>query len=223
VRFPDAGAAYAEYVAAPASQVALKPHAIGHIAAAGVPLAALTAWQALFDVARLATGQRVLVHAAAGGVGHLAVQFARWAGATVIGTASARNRAFLTQLGVDRFVNYRAARFEEAVGEVDVVLDPIGGETRRRSWQLLRRGGILVALVDRASAAQGGGTRGRYMLAHPDGTQLSRISRLIDSGYIKPHVDVIYPLQAARAAHAYGQRGHTRGKIVLRVTEKDEA
>jgi NADPH:quinone reductase-like Zn-dependent oxidoreductase len=227
IRFPDVGATYAEYVAAPVSQVALKPHSLDHIESAGVPLAGLTAWQALFDVARLERGQRLLVHAAAGGVGHLAVQFAKRAGATVIGTASARNDAFLRQLGVDQAIDYRSVRFEELVRDVDVVLDPIGGETRRRSWQVLRAGGILVGLVDRASAeaasARGGtdSVRGQYMLAHPDGEQLARIARWIDAGYVRPHVDAVYPLSGARKAHEYGQRGHTRGKIILQVVEKE--
>jgi NADPH:quinone reductase-like Zn-dependent oxidoreductase len=224
VRFPDVGATYAEYVAAPASEIALKPRVLDHVAAAGVPLAGLTAWQALFDVAQLGPGQRVLVHAAAGGVGHLAVQYARWAGATAIGTASVRNKAFLRELGAVRAIDYRTVRFEEAVREVDVVLDPIGGETRRRSWQTLKRGGVLVGLVDRASAEAvppgAEGVRGRYMLAHPDGEQLSEIARLIDAGHVRPHVDAVYPLERASEAHAHGQRGHTRGKIVLRVVER---
>jgi NADPH:quinone reductase-like Zn-dependent oxidoreductase len=225
VRFPDVGATYAEYVAVPASQIALKPRSLDHIEAAGVPLAGLTAWQALFGVAQLERGQRVLVHAAAGGVGHLAVQFARRAGATVIGTASGRNAPFLRRLGVDQAIDYRSVRFEELVRDVDVVLDPIGGETRRRSWQVLRGGGILVGLVDRASAEAApvpGGTgsvRGQYMLAHPDGEQLARIAHWIDAGQVRPHVDAVYPLREASKAHEFGQRGHTRGKIVLRVVE----
>ncbi len=226
IRFPEVGATYAEYVAAPASQVALKPHSLDHIEAAGVPLAGLTAWQALLDVAQLQRGQRVLIHAAAGGVGHLAVQFAKWVGATAIGTASGRSEAFLRQLGVDQVIDYRAVRFEEVVRDVDVVLDPIGGETRQRSWQVLRAGGILVALVDRASAEATsappgtGSVRGQYMLAHPDGEQLARIAQLIDAGQVRPHVDAVYPLKDAHRAHEYGQKGHTRGKIVLQVARK---
>jgi NADPH2:quinone reductase len=227
IRFPDVGAAYAEYVAAPASQVAPKPRLLDHIEAAGMPLAGLTAWQALFNVAQLGRGQRALIHAAAGGVGHLAVQFAKWAGATVVGTASGRNEAFLRQLGVDQAIDYRTVRFEEDARAVDVVLDPIGGETRQRSWQVLKRGGILVGLVDRASAEAVaaplgiGSVRGQYMLVHPDGEQLAQIAHLIDAGQIRPHVDAVYPLREARKAHEYSQKGHTRGKIVLQVIKKE--
>jgi NADPH:quinone reductase-like Zn-dependent oxidoreductase len=227
IRFPDVGAAYAEYVAAPVSQVALKPHSLGHVEAAAVPLAGLTAWQALFDVARLQRGQRVLIHAAAGGVGHLAVQFAKRAGVIVIGTASGRNAAFLRQVGVDQAIDYRALRFEEVVRDVDVVLDPIGGETRRRSWQVLRAGGILVGLVDRASVEAApvppgtGSVRGQYMLAHPDRDQLARIAQWIDASQVRPHVDAVYPLSQASRAHEHSQKGHTRGKIVLQVVEKE--
>jgi NADPH:quinone reductase-like Zn-dependent oxidoreductase len=224
--FPEVGAAYAEYVATPVSHIALKPHSVDHVSAAGVPLAGLTAWQALFDVAQLKAGQRVLVHAAAGGVGHLAVQFARWAGATVIGTASGRNHAFLRRLGVDQVVDYRAVRFEEVIHDVDVVLDVIGGDTRQRSWQVLKPGGVLVGLVDRTSIEDvppgADGIRARYMLAHPDGAQLAEIARLIDSGDIRPHIDAVYPLQGAIKAHECSQRGRTRGKIVLRVVEKEQ-
>jgi NADPH:quinone reductase-like Zn-dependent oxidoreductase len=223
IRFPDVGAAYAEYVVAPASEIAHKPRALDHIAAAGVPLAGLTAWQALFGMAQLRAGQRVLIHAAAGGVGHFAVQFARWAGATVIGTASARNEAFLRELGADQAIDYCTVRFEEVVCEVDVVLDPIGGDTRQRSWQVLKRGGILVGLVDRTSAdaAPQEGVRGKYMLAHPDGNQLAEIARLIDAGHVRPHIDAVYPLQKASKAHEHGQRGRTRGKVVLRVEKRE--
>jgi NADPH:quinone reductase-like Zn-dependent oxidoreductase len=220
VCFPDEGATYAEYAAVPAAQLAPKPRSLGHVAAAGVPLAGLTAWQALFDVAQLLAGQTVLVHAAAGGVGHVAVQLAKWQGATVIGTASGRNASFLRQLGVDQMIDYTSTRFQEVTPQVDVVLDPIGGETRQRSWGVLKKGGLLVGLVDRASAeAAPEGKRGRYMLAHPDGEQLAEISRLIDAGHLKPAVDKVFSLNQAASAHELGQTGHTRGKIVLRIIE----
>jgi NADPH:quinone reductase-like Zn-dependent oxidoreductase len=227
VRFPDAGATYAQYAALPAAHLAPKPRSLDHLEAASVPLAGLTAWQALFDVACLEPGQTILVHAAAGGVGHLAVQLARWRGATVTGTASARNEAFLREIGCDRVIDYRATRFEELVHEVDVVLDPSGGVTRQRSWRALARGGLLVGLVDRASMeappafALQAQVRGCYMLAHPDGAQLAEIGRLIDKGHMRPNVDRIFRLSEAAEAHRYGELGHTRGKIVLQVKGED--
>jgi NADPH:quinone reductase-like Zn-dependent oxidoreductase len=223
VCFPDEGATYAEYAAVPAAHLAPKPRSLDHLAAAGVPLVGLTAWQALFDVARLRAGQTILVHAAAGGVGHVAVQLAKWRGARVIGTASGRNEAFLRQLGVDHVVDYVVDRFEQRVHEVDVVLDPIGGETRERSWNVLAKGGLLVGLVDRASAEMPPeGKRGRYMLARPDGQQLAEIGRTIEAGHATPSVDRVFALSHAARAHALGQVGHTRGKIVLRVTQQRE-
>ena len=139
--------AYAEYVAARPMHLALKPSSIDHIRAGAVPLASLTAWQSLFEVAGLKSGQTVLIHAAAGGVGHFAVQLAKWKGAKVIGTASAGNEGFLRELGADEVIDYRISRFEEAVHDVDVVLDTIGGDTQERSWQVLKKGGILVATL----------------------------------------------------------------------------
>jgi NADPH:quinone reductase-like Zn-dependent oxidoreductase len=220
VRFPDEGATYAEYAAVPAAHLTLKPRSLGHLATAGMPLVGLTAWQALFDVAQLRAGQAILVHAAAGGVGHVAVQLAKWRGARVIGTASGRNKAFLRQIGVDQVVDYTTTRFDQVVRQVDVVLDPLGGATRERSWSVLAEGGLLVGLVDRASAeAPPEDKRGRYMLAHPDGAQLAELTRLVDAGYLAPTVDRVFGLGGAASAHTLGESGHTRGKIVLRIAE----
>ncbi|MBV9772561.1 MAG: NADP-dependent oxidoreductase [Gemmatimonadetes bacterium] len=220
IRFPEIGAAYAEYATAPAAHLARKPASLSHEEAAALPLVALTAWQALFDTAGLSAGQRVLIHAAAGGVGHVAVQLARWKGAEVIGTASARNEGFLRELGVDRFVDYNAGPLEEAVGgDVDVVLDPIGGETQERSLRLLRRGGILVSIVgappaDRAAEL---GVRGERILVRPHREQLVEIARLVEEGKLRPTLDSVFPLAEARAAHERIDSHRARGKIVLRV------
>lgn len=211
--------AYAEYVAARALILALKPNSIDFTQGAAVPLASLTAWQSLFEVARLQSGQSVLVHGGAGGVGHFAVQFAKWKGARVIATASAANESFLRELGADEVIDYRSTKFEKAVQDVDVVLDTIGGDTQLRSWQVLRRGGILVATLGISSleAARDRGVRGEGVLVHPDATQLSQIAVLIDEGMVKPAVAKVLPLAEASRAHELSQTGHVRGKIVLQV------
>jgi len=211
--------AYAEYVAARTLNLAFKPNSIDHIQAGAVPLASLTAWQSLFEVAGLKSGQTVLIHAAAGGVGHFAVQFAKWKEAKVIGTASAGNENFLRGLGADEVIDYRTTKFEEAVQDVDVVLDTIGGDTQQRSWQVLRKGGILVATLGISSleAAHQHGVRGEGVMVHPDAAQLTQIAALIDAGKLKPAVTTILPLAEAARAHELGERGHVRGKIVLQV------
>ena len=213
------GGGYAQYVALKASSLAPKPSNIDHLQAASAPLASLTAWQSLFEAADLEAGQTVLIHAAAGGVGHLAVQLAKWKGARVIGTASARNKGFLEDLGADEVIDYRTARFEEAVQEVDLVLDTIGGETQERSWQVLKQGGTLVGTLGIASpdAAQERGLRGEGVLVHPDGSQLARITELIEAGDLMPFVSTVLPLKEAAKAHELSQGGHVRGKIVLEV------
>ena len=162
--------AYAAYVATQSSNLALRPRTIDATQAGAVPLASLTAWQSLFEVADLKSGQTVLIHAAAGGVGHFAVQFAKWKGARVIGTASAENADFLKGLGADEVIDYPTTRFEEVVHNVDVVLDTIGGDTQERSWQVLRKGGILVATLGISSqeAARKHGVRGEGVMVHPD-------------------------------------------------------
>ena len=211
--------AYAEYVAAGIGDLVRKPGSIDHVQAAAVPLAALTAWQSLFEVAGLAPGHTVLIHAAAGGVGHFAVQFAKWQGARVIGTASASNETFLRELGADEVIDYRTSRFEEVVSEVDVVLDTIGGETQQRSFKVLKKGGILVATlgISFPQAALEYGVRGEGMRVHVDTAQLSQIAALIDAGNLKPAVTTILPLAAAARAHELSQTGQVRGKIVLKV------
>jgi NADPH:quinone reductase-like Zn-dependent oxidoreductase len=209
--------AYAEYIVVKAAEVALKPTTVGFIQAAAVPLAGLTAWQSLFDLAHLKAGQKVLIHAAAGGVGHYAVQFAKWAGAHVIGTASARHHEFLCALGVHEALDYTTTPFEEVVGDVDVVLDTIGGEVWQRSWQVLKKGGILVSTLRGPEA--GGADSLNKLCAHvfvqPDAAQLGEIAALIDSGHVRPEIAGTFPLREAAEAHRASEGGHTRGKIVL--------
>ena len=211
--------AYAEYIAVKEAEVAFKPRSIDHIHAGAIPLASLTAWQAIFDTAGLSAGQKILIHAAAGGVGSFAVQLAKWKGAYVIATASGRNQSFLRELGVDEPIDYEETRFEDLVRDVDVVFDTIGGDTQKRSWKVLKKGGILVSIAAPPSAEEAAknGVRQAFIFMTPNGAELTEIGRLVDSGKLKPVVETVLPLPDARRAHELSQTGHTRGKIVLRV------
>jgi NADPH:quinone reductase-like Zn-dependent oxidoreductase len=211
--------AYAEFIVIRESELALKPKSIDHVHAAALPLAGLTAWQSLFDAGGLSAGQRVLIHAAAGGVGNLAVQLAKWKGAHVIGTASARNHDFLRKLGVDQVVDYQTVRFEEAVQAVDVVFDPMGGDIQERSWKVLKRGGILISIASPPSAeiAAAHGVRQAFVFTQPNAAQLAELAKLADADKLKAIVETILPLSDATRGQELSERGHTRGKIVLRV------
>jgi NADPH:quinone reductase-like Zn-dependent oxidoreductase len=221
--YPDLrrGGAYAEYLILREPEAALKPASIDHVHAAAVPVTGLTAWQALVETAQLKPGQTVLVHGGAGGVGTMAVQIAKARGARVIATASARNLDHVKSLGADQVIDYNAARFEQAVKDVDIVLDTVGGDTQERSYQVLRKGGILVAVTGRPSPekAQALGVRAVHILVRPDAAQLAEIGKLIDEGRVKPVVSEALPLAEVRRAHEQIQTKHTRGKIVLRVAE----
>ncbi len=208
--------AYAEYIVVRENEVALKPKSLDHVHAASIPLAALTAWQSLFDTAELKPGQRVLIHAAAGGVGGFAVQLAKWKGAYVIGTASGRNRDYVSGLGADEVIDYQRVPFEDAVQNVDVVFDTMGGDTQERSWKVLKPGGILVSIVS-PPEANVQGVRKTFVFVQPNFTQLMEIAWLVDSGKLKTLVEVIMPLSAARRAQELSSEGHVRGKIVLKV------
>ncbi len=211
--------AYAEYIVIRENEVALKPKNLDHVRSAALPLAGLTAWQTLFDAGGLTTGQRVLIHGAAGGVGHLAVQLAKWKGAQIIGTASDKNHDFLRELGVDQVVAYQTVRFEEVVQPVDVVLDTMGGEIQLRSWKVLKRGGILVSIVAPPSPeiAAAYGARAAFVFTQPHAAQLAELAQLVETEKIKVIVETILPLADAARGQQQGERGHTRGKIVLRV------
>jgi NADPH:quinone reductase-like Zn-dependent oxidoreductase len=212
--------AYAEYVVVNATEVAAKPKSLDYTQAAAIPHVALTAWRALIDAASLAKGQRVLIHGAAGGVGSIAVQLAKWRGAEVIGTASRNNLDFLRELGVDQVIDYASSRFEDTVKNVDAVLDTVGGETQERTWSVLKPGGILLSVVQPPSeeTAAARGVRQQLVGAYPPAAPvLAEIATLVESGKVKPVISTILPLQEIQRAHAQSETRHTRGKIVLQV------
>jgi NADPH:quinone reductase-like Zn-dependent oxidoreductase len=212
--------AYAEYIAVQACHVAHAPARLPLEHAAGVPLAALTAWKALFDIAELRAGQSVLVHAGAGGVGQFAIQLAKRAGARVIATASAPNHELLRRLGAEVPIDYRTADFAAGLRDIDVVLDTVGGETRARSWPVLRKGGMLVAIAmppPDAATAERHGVRTAMAAVMPHGERLAEIARLIDAGELEVMIDREFPLDQAAQAHRRIEQGHARGKIILRA------
>src|SRR5215211_2513588 len=211
--------AHAEYVLALAADVVPKPASLDHIHAAALPHVTLTAWQGLIEFADLSEGQTVLSHAAAGGVGHVAVQLAKWRGAKVIGTASI-NLPFLEELGVDESIDYSTTAFEDVVKDVDVVLDLLGGETQQRSWKVLKPGGILLSTVQPPSQeiALAHGVRQKMIgTAPPIRKVLTEASKMVESGQLKPHVSAVFPLHDIQKAHEMIEGRHTRGKIVLQV------
>src|SRR5437763_2395135 len=220
---PTRNGAYADYIVVRESELALKPNALHHIRAAAVPLAALTAWQLLFDTAQLQQGQRVLIHAGSGGVGHFAVQLAKWKGAYVFATASNKNQDLLRELGVNEPIDYTQQRFENVVRNIDIVLDTLGGETQERSWSVLKKRGVVVSLVQPPSEekAKELGVRAAILAAQPNGAQLAEIANIADSGKLTPVINRILPLSEARRAHELSQSGHTHGKIALRVENGD--
>ncbi|MEV4945390.1 NADP-dependent oxidoreductase [Streptomyces sp. NPDC053755] len=216
--FPRQAGGYGEYVTGPARHFARKPASLSHVEAAALPLAGLTAWQSLVGTAALRPGQRVLVHAAAGGVGHLAVQIAKARGAYVLGTAGAAKQDFLRSLGVDEPIDYTATDFSEAVRDVDVVLDSVGGDYGTRSLPVLRDGGTLVTLPSPDAAPAGErGIRTGFTLVEPDYAGLLGLVELVETGRLRPVVDTVLPLAEAAKAHELGESGRTRGKIVLTV------
>src|SRR6266403_2235374 len=220
---PTRNGAYADYIVVRESELALEPNSLHHIRAAAVPLAALTAWQSLFDTAELQPGQRVLIHAGSGGVGHFALQLAKWKDAYVFATASTKNQDLLRELGADKAIDYTQQRFEDVAHNIDTVLDTIGGETQERSWSVLQKDGVLVSLVQPPSEekAKELGVRAAFVAGHPSGAQLAEIAQLIDSGTLAPGIDRILPLSEVRRAHELSQSGHTHGKIALRVSNGD--
>lgn len=223
VRFPQEGKAYAEYVAAPVSDIALKPQRLSHQEAAAVPLAAVTAWQAIFDTAHLQSGQTILIHGAAGGVGHLAVQLAKWKGAKVIATTSARNAEFVRDLGADTVIDYTTQPFEDAVHDVDVVLNTVSDDIVKRSFQVIKSGGFLVSIAGHPDPEIGRshGVQSAQIMVHTQGEQMAELTRLFDAGSLKVHVDAVFPLREAGQAHKLSEGGHVRGKIVLDVSKSE--
>ncbi|GAA2572900.1 MULTISPECIES: NADP-dependent oxidoreductase [Streptomyces] len=220
--YPFGHGSHAEYVTAPARTFAHKPAGLDHVQAGALPLVSLTAWQALVERADVRPGQRVLIHAAAGGVGHAAVQIAKARGARVIGTASAGKHEFLRSLGADETVDYRETDFAEAVKDVDVVLDTIGGDTSLRSLRVLRPGGVVVSILPVGSdefyeEADRLGVRAVRMLVDADRAGMEEIAALVGSGELRATIARTFPLAQAAQAHALGETGRTTGKIVLVV------
>lgn len=210
---------YAEYAVVKTASLAMKPAALSFVQAASVPLAALTAWQALFEVADFRAGQRILIHAAAGGVGSFAVQFARWKGGEVIATASVINHEYLRELGAARCIDYRTQRLAAEVRDIDVVLDLVGGTTGIDSLALLKPGGIVVSVAGPPPAHEPPheGKRISGARVRPDGTQLAKIAVLIDRGIVTTEIAAVFDLRDAAKAQELIEQGHTRGKIVLTI------
>jgi len=212
---------YAEYVTVPAQLCVRKPAKLNHAEAAAVPLAALTAWQGLFDHGRLMSGQRVLIHGGAGGVGHFAIQFAKASGAIVSTTVAAEDKPFVLSLGADQAIDYKTERFEDVVQEADLVFDLVAGDTQERSWSVMKDGGAMVSTLAKPSERQARlhHAHATSYLVHPDANELRAIGALIDEGKVRPHLQATYPLQRAAEAQEQLEHEHTQGKIVLEVDE----
>ena len=224
---PRMSGAYAEYLTVTELSVIRKPAILSHVEAAAVPLAALTAWGMVVETAKAHEGQRMLIHAGAGGVGHLAVQFAAYFGAHVIATGSGRNLGWLRELGASEVIDYTAVRFESAVSEIDAVIDLVGNlreETASRSLRVLRPGGLIITAPTHGwptmhREAEAAGVRATGYRVAPDGSTLAVISRLMESRSVRVYVDGVYDLEEAPKVHALLEAGHTRGKLVLKVHE----
>ncbi len=222
VNFPGHGKAYAEYVAAPANQLALKPKQTSHTDAAAATLAALTAWQVLVDHAKIKAGDRVLIHAAAGGVGHYAVQIAKHLGAYVIGTSSAAKRQFVLSLGADEHIDYTAGPLEQFTSDIDFVLDAIGGENIDKSLKVIKKGGTIISIPSGlreavAEKAKAMGINGYFTMVESSGHNMQQIARLLENGTLKSHVSQLFDFEQMADAHQALETGRTQGKIVITV------
>jgi len=216
------GGGWAEHAVTNEGEAAIKPKSLTFTEAAAVPLAALTAWQALVDTAQLHAGQTVLIHGGSGGVGSFAIQIAKARGARVLATASTTHQDLLKQLGADVAIDYTATKFEDAAKDVDVVLDPVGKDTLARSYGVVKKGGIVVTIVSRPDQAEldKRGIRGASLSSHPNANELAEITKLIDEKKIRPIVTQVLPLAEAAKADEQAATHHTRGKIVLKVAEE---
>ncbi len=216
---PTKNGTYAEYVVVKANLINLKPQSIDHEKAAAVPLAGLTAWQALFDYGKLQQGQKVLIHGASGGVGTFAVQFAKWKGAYVIGTTSMENIDFVKKLGADKVIDYKNEKFEDKLKNIDLVIDLVGGDTQKRSLKVIKKGGKLITTVQvgNREEAKEKNIRIEGFLTQSLPEELEQIKQLIDSGKVKPIIARVMPLKDAAKAQKLSEEGHVRGKIVLQV------
>ena len=222
IHFPGHGKAYAEYVVAPVSHMALKPTNISHEEAAAATLAALTAWQALVTHAKVKKGQKVLIHAAAGGVGHYAIQIAKHLGAYVIGTSSAANREFVIGLGADEHIDYKTQRLEDAVKEVDFVLDSIGETTIDASVAVTKKGGTVIFLPggttdEKLKTLNSSGVKCYRILVESNGNDMKQLAILLEKGIIKSHVSKVFPFDGITDAHLQIETGKTVGKVVVTI------
>ncbi len=216
------GGGWAEYCISNEGESAIKPKSLNFVEASAVPLAALTAWQALVDIGKIQSGQTVLIHGGSGGVGSLAIQIAKARGARVIATASAANQDLLKQLGADVAIDYAKPNWENTVHDVDFALMPVGGETMKRTYGVMKKGGTIATLISRADPAElkKRRLRGAPVFSHPDANELAEITKLIEAGKIKPIVSQVLPLADAAKADAQAETHHTRGKIVLRIADE---
>ena len=215
--------AFAEYTIAHPDEISLKPKSISHIEAAAVPMSGLTAWQALFDHAKLTAGQSVLVQGAAGGVGTFAVQLGRWGGSRVIATASKENLDFLRRIGANEALDYNDRNFDGALHDIDVVLNTVRKEVGERSLKVLRKGGILVSTTagnPSVEKAEAFGVKTVYFIVKPSADQLAKMTELIDEKHVTPIIQTVMPLSQAREAFDLGLQGHNRGKIILKVARE---
>src|SRR5438552_14145605 len=219
--YPTFGGGWADYVSVKEWEVARKPKSLNFVEAAVVPMGALTAWQALVDIAKLQPGQTILIHGGSGGVGSFAIQIAKALGARVIATASTANQDLLKRLGADVAVDYTKQKFEDIVKDVDVVMDTVGEDTLARSYGVVKKGGFIVSLVARPDRAEleKHGIRGAPMSVVPNSDDLAEMTKLIDAKKVKVIVSQIFPLSDAVKAQEQAATGHTRGKIVLKVAE----
>jgi NADPH:quinone reductase-like Zn-dependent oxidoreductase len=216
---------YAEFVIAKENEVASKPKAVTYTQAAAVPAAGSTAWEVLVDVAKLGTGQTLLIHGGSGGVGHLAIQIAKARGAKVIATASTTNQDFIKKMGADVAVDYTKTKFEELAKDVDVVLDMVGGETLKRSYGVVKKGGIIVSIVDDVDQKEldAHGIRGVTFRCEPKESVLEDLAKLIDAKKITPVVSQTFPLSEVAKAQEQIATRHTRGKIVLQIADEPKS
>ena len=217
--FGETWGSFAEYAVVPLRDLVPKPRTLDWVTAASIPMPALTAWQMVIDVAKAQAGMKFLIHGASGGVGSFAAQFAKWKGAEVIATASRPSFVYLRSIGVDDIIDYKTEHFEKICSEIDVVIDPLGGETQAKSWGVLKKSGILINLlgeIDEA-AARKFGVRAHVFGMEYDVEDLGEISELVERGLVKPHISKILPLDEARKALEMNQRNQSHGKIVLKI------
>jgi NADPH:quinone reductase-like Zn-dependent oxidoreductase len=216
------GGGWAEYCISNEGESAIKPKSLSFTDAAVVPLAALTAWQALIDVGKIQSGQTVLIHGGSGGVGSFAIQIAKARGARVIATASTANQDLLKQLGADISIDYTKQKFEEVAKDVDLVIDPVGRDTLARSYAMVKKGGIIITLISRCDPAELAkhGIRGESLASHPDANELAEITKLIEDKKLRPIVTQVLPLTDAAKATEQAETHHTRGKIALKIADE---